>query len=262
MNLKVAAFLSAMLVPFTSQAGFIELDWKTEGDSLGFVQESTGIEWLSLTVTSGMSINEVLSETEEGGLYEGWRIASSSDVNTLMDEVFPTYDINNDADGKYIRATEYSGGDYWPYDEIRLSFSNLFDWTSAVDKANFTYTYYKSYGLYMNDYEGLAQTSDFLLAGTNFYRAKSGNSTRYHKYFASIYEDYEASGSVYTSDFKSDDTGVFLISDGGLTISSIADPSLNANNIKAPTVNVSAPVGLSAFGAALFGIAVFRRKNK
>lgn len=48
-------------------------------------------------------------------------------------------------------------------------------------------------------------------------------------------------------------TGVFLVSDGGTTLSSIKNPSLNINNPNAPInmADVSAPAGLAAAGVLM-----------
>lgn len=55
--------------------------------------------------------------------------------------------------------------------------------------------------------------------------------------------------------------GVFLVSDGGTTLSSINDPTLNINNPNAPInmADVSAPAGLAAAGVLMLMLGARRR---
>lgn len=85
-----------------------------------------------------------------------------------------------------------------------------------------------------------------------------------------------AGGGVWGSDFYSywtysssparSSTGVFLVSDGGTTLSSLQDPSLNANNPNAPVNNmppeptdVPAPLGFVAL--LMIGVGLMARKR-
>jgi parallel beta-helix repeat protein len=56
-------------------------------------------------------------------------------------------------------------------------------------------------------------------------------------------------------DYTDNSYGVYLVSDGGTTLSSQQDPSINANNANAPAANVSAPVLLGLMSLGLFGFA-------
>lgn len=63
----------------------------------------------------------------------------------------------------------------------------------------------------------------------------------------------------YTDSNNRSDFGIWLKSDGGLTISSINDPGINANNANAPAgVPIGASISLLALGLAGFS----RRKKK
>lgn len=54
-------------------------------------------------------------------------------------------------------------------------------------------------------------------------------------------------------DHASSDFGVYLVSDGGVTLSSINDPTLNQNNPNSPA-KLSVPGAIAALGlAGLFG---------
>lgn len=55
--------------------------------------------------------------------------------------------------------------------------------------------------------------------------------------------------------------GVWLVSDGGTTLTSINNPTLNLNNPKAPInmADVSAPAGLAAAGVLMLMLGARRR---
>jgi hypothetical protein len=54
--------------------------------------------------------------------------------------------------------------------------------------------------------------------------------------------------------------GVYLVSDGGTTQSSLNDPSLNANNANAPS-SVPLPATAALLGLGLLGFGARRKKN-
>jgi hypothetical protein len=56
----------------------------------------SGRDWLDLTETTGIAFETVLAELGTGGLYEGWSIASLTDVTTLF--------TNAGGDGVYFDA--------------------------------------------------------------------------------------------------------------------------------------------------------------
>jgi len=49
------------------------------------VDTGTGLEWLDLTETQGLSYNQVLAQTGAGGLFAGYRFAEAYEVETLFD---------------------------------------------------------------------------------------------------------------------------------------------------------------------------------
>lgn len=62
------------------QAAVINSDWKTNGDHLITRDTSSGLEWLDLTETNGLSRNYVFSQLGTNGLFEGWRYALDNEV--------------------------------------------------------------------------------------------------------------------------------------------------------------------------------------
>jgi hypothetical protein len=73
-----------------------------------------------------------------------------------------------------------------------------------------------------------------------------------------VYEDMDVSSSL---DYRRGDYGVWLVNDGGVTLTSINDPSININNANAPVNNVSAPISVGILALGLFGFATARRKQ-
>ena len=71
-------------------AELVTTDWKNTGDELATLDTDTGIEWLDLTQTDGMSINQVESLTGEGSTFEGWRLPTQPEIVGLMSQAFPS----------------------------------------------------------------------------------------------------------------------------------------------------------------------------
>ena len=121
--------------------------------------------------------------------------------------------------------------------------SNFATWLSDI--ADYATTNANRYGYYMDDNKAWRRI------GT--YQQKLANH--------SIVEGF---GSSWSSSNTSSSTyfGYFLVSDGGTTLSSIQDPSLNSNNPNAPGVaDVSAPVGMAGATLALFLMGARRNKR-
>jgi hypothetical protein len=76
-----AAFrLCSILVLATPvDAELVSADWKTPDDNLLTV-DGNGLEWLDLSETRARSYNDVVAQLGLGGEFEGWRVASSVQV--------------------------------------------------------------------------------------------------------------------------------------------------------------------------------------
>ena len=61
----------------TAQAALVALgDYTTDTD--------TGLDWLDLDLTLGMSFNQVNAELGAGGLFEGWQVATLDQAHTFL----------------------------------------------------------------------------------------------------------------------------------------------------------------------------------
>jgi len=80
-------FTIAVLVASVGQvrAGFISIgDAKFGADSVTLDTE-TGLEWLDITQSTGLSYSIVMDQFASGGVYEGFRYATELDVITFFD---------------------------------------------------------------------------------------------------------------------------------------------------------------------------------
>ena len=82
--LSAIVCLGAMIMPCHAGATLMSQDDAMFG--LGSITHDTdtGLDWLDLTVTQGLSYNNVSSQLGAGGSYDGWRYASTAEVNMLM----------------------------------------------------------------------------------------------------------------------------------------------------------------------------------
>lgn len=241
-NKKTLVLLSSLLIANVAQADLVTGDWISEGDSQVTIDTATGVEWLKLNNTSGMSVNQVIAELGRDGDFEGWRLPTESEVQTLIETVLPQFSWNGIGE-----STVYSSSAYRGYADTFRSWLGTSGYTFSGDGSANRKSWY-SFGKYLDSNGQVMQTGSY----------------RYQKYTwgkyehtASLYDEYYNSDT--TIDSISSDRGVFLVSDGGVTLSSINDPTLNVNNPNSPA-KVSTPF---AFGTALLiGMAAVRRRKK
>lgn len=153
-------------------------------------------------------------------------------------------------------STLYVGWRMPTYDEMVILSRNIYPTviSSAFSSPNRTSTYYSGEGsahvlfganvpgYYYGSYELNGRTQMFgrnAVAGVMHFNWDWAN----HLNFSSSYD------------------GVYLVSDGGTTMSSINDPSLNINNPNAPinTADVSAPLGLAGAGLLMLMLGARRK---
>ena len=77
MKLLKILLLWMLIFPLTANSAIVDLGNITR-------DTGTGLDWLDVTETSGLSVNEVLAELGTGGLYEGWRYATATEVDQLI----------------------------------------------------------------------------------------------------------------------------------------------------------------------------------
>lgn len=77
--LVVALFICLGAIPVTANAILISVDWQSAGDNLVTQDSGASLEWLDLTVTTGLTGTYVLNN------FPGWRYATLSEVNSLFE---------------------------------------------------------------------------------------------------------------------------------------------------------------------------------
>ncbi|APD91958.1 hypothetical protein BM525_18930 (plasmid) [Alteromonas mediterranea] len=220
----LAATMLCVTAPLSAHADFVHTDWLTEGDEKATLHEETGIEWLKVDNTLGMSIDEVLAETGEGALYDGWRLPTAQEVLGYWEAIFEGSSVLDDPQGG-----RYTYSAYTPQAQGWVEFTGL-STSSPI----------RSYGM---GYRLDGQVSFFGISRTS-------SSTSY-------WNGHEAYDEATVNQYA----GVLLVSDGGVTLSSINDPMLNTNNANAPVNNVGAPLTGVALSMAGFLALSTRRKR-
>lgn len=66
-----------------AHATIINQDWQTVGDANLLYDTDTGLRWLDLSMTAEVSHDAVVANLGPGGVYEGFRLATQSEVLTL-----------------------------------------------------------------------------------------------------------------------------------------------------------------------------------
>jgi hypothetical protein len=236
MKFKNTLIAATLLLSITSaQAALVESDWQSTGDALATLDTDTGIEWLDLTQTLDMSINQAESLTGAGSIFEGWRLPTRAEVAQMMTTAFASEaDLIANFEGQRHIFTGVA------ITETR-NFQSLFGigYNSGSNRG--------TRGQFKND---PGQTYQAVESGVTYLRADnrvviSTNSPR-------TGTDYDQH-SWYLS--------VYLVSDGGTTLSSQLDPSLNSNNVQSPINNVSAPALLGLMSLGLFGFTARNRSS-
>jgi hypothetical protein len=229
MKLKNALIAATLLLSITSaQSALVTGDWKNTGDTLATIDTDTGIEWLDLTLTANQTYNSVIGQLNT--TYAGWRLPTDSEMDALLNAYLPS---NGPAVNGLSTSYTPSNADH----ALALDFANKLGLTRDD-------SYSGAYGLYLNE-QGAGRVSGTQVQKTN---------THYQLAL-------EMSSAFNPETFSAPLFGTFLVSDGGTTLSSQLDPSINSNNSNAPTIDVSAPALLGLMGLGLFGLASLRRRS-
>lgn len=210
--LSTVALLSCFA--FNANAELIDADYLSSNDNLVTFDTKSGLEWLDLTETLRMSVNEVESQLVEGGQFYGWRFPTKEEVYALIDNNILNAPTTNYGSVGYVAlpTTEYS--------------SIMFEKFGAY------------YGSYYKDKE--ANTSTF--AGVY-------STLKYS------YKDRNTFAANQPVGYFGNYAGVYLVSDGGLTLSSIQDPTMGGYRAIS-----SVPLGATA-GLLALGLMGFRKRK-
>lgn len=224
--------LTFALVASSAQAGFVHTDWKYTGDEEAVLHEETGIEWLTMLNSQTNTVADTNTQLQDGYYYDGWRYATLEEVDIMMSDFF------GEAMGQY----SVSGDDTLMKAAVE-NYISMFGITRYLSRGDFTQSFGVTLGADGNVYR----------AGVGRYLSQYANSP-WELNFPQLEESEDVDG------YKASQSGFFLVSDGGTTLSSKMNPMLNINNANAPINNAAAvPVfGVAAFG--LLGLIAARRR--
>lgn len=213
-KILLAGVLASMLCTSQAYAAFEKQDYLLEGDNQTLYDSTTNLWWLDLGVTDGMSVAQVTMQTGAGGQFEGWRVASAAEVESLIRSIMPSLTFNQG-------QTAFDGVQYRP---------QALEWISllgGVGDANMS----NAYGFYRSEGGTLLMTGARTFGSTNAY----------------IFDDYSMNG--YTFMHAAPGYGVFLVSGTAPIVGApeVSEPS--PSDVPAPFLG-----GLAMFGLALMGI--------
>lgn len=187
---------------FTSKFQFTDLN--NLNDKLVVLDTSTGIEWLRLQSTRNKTMNQVISQLETN--YKGWRLPTHDEVKDMYTRFSALYGVTN----PNVGDVETRGGAYL---NAAHGFVRTFGNSSII---------YRHIGMFL-DSSGNAKVVGVYSDGYGPYAYYHGLG---NNVFLTVSKDY-----VY---YNGQVWGTFLVNDGGLTLSSINNPSLNINNPNSP----------------------------
>lgn len=239
-KLLVVATIAAGLMSTQASAAFVFTDWKTTGDKLSTLDTKTGLEWLDLSRTYGKTFNQVVSQLST--TYAGWRLPTESEVSQLMLNFYGTRGLTavGWSSRNVITSTVARNA------EIYFRFGS--NTTTRVSDSMVTI------GNYLDDNGNLRAAGSALSSAGTTYTILYGMAAT---------GTYSRDSVVTTTgwNFRQHDNahGVWLVSDGGTTLSSINNPTLNINNPNAPIntpvtiepvnpTDVTVPAGIAAAG--------------
>ena len=219
--------ISITLFSSLAHADFIASDWKSSGDAQATLDDETGLEWLRLSNTQNMTYSEVVNELQDGGQFEGWRFPTTTEIRQL---VLSTSSHNA------IIADKINDDNYYRNINYNSTWANT--WRQVFGTTQYSSGYrLTSFGVMVDD------DGDFNMYGVARY---------YNPTSQRFYINWE-NGNNYT-DHNS--LAYFLVSEGGVTLSSINDPTWNQ------VAGQTNPVPSFAFGAGLLAFLAVRKVNK
>jgi len=182
-----AAALMFCLGVAPAKAELLTRDVYAPGDQKAVSDTVSGLDWLSLTETFGMSVDSVKAQLGAGGLFEGWRLPDAGESFAILAQIF---------EGVPSTTTNIYGAEYNAMSE---TWKQVF---GAVDGANGNFM---SFGLFFSRAGG-----SYKIAGVDYYNGVTSGATGY-------------SSTGVNGAFSNPYYGVFLVRD--TPIDNISEPT-------------------------------------
>lgn len=227
--LAASFFLSS-----SANAEFISSGYGSENDNLISFDTDTGLEWLDLSQTKNLSVNEILQKIESGE-FKGFRLATSREVDDMLSKLMPSI---------FTTTSFYINDTSSPIVDINeaAEFRDLFGSSGGTGTYGLVYT--PEY----NDQNAVR------LVGSN--RWSKGDVAYYRSFGEDIY--FDDTGLALDMDHKRSDYGIYLVSTGGATWGSLNNEEISGIQ---NAINASSPfsLGFLLLGALSF---ISRKKNR
>lgn len=81
---RTLLFIFLNITCMTTQSALVERDWFEAGDAGITYDTASGLEWLDLTYTAGLSYSDITQQLAGGTQYEGFRIATEQEITSLF----------------------------------------------------------------------------------------------------------------------------------------------------------------------------------
>lgn len=124
--IKAAVFTVSLALSCNAHAGIID----TTNDS--FIDENTGLEWMDFGINNKFTYNYVASQLGTGGVYEGWRLPTESEVLELWVNTFTNlgllYVLPDGPDNDVWYVEDAMGQEIlWPFVDIMGGHNDLYE---------------------------------------------------------------------------------------------------------------------------------------
>lgn len=159
-----------------ARAELLTQDVYASGDQKAVSDTVSGLDWLSLTETFGMSVASVKAQLGAGGLFEGWRLPTAGESLVILAQIF---------EGVPSTTTNIYGSEY---NAMSATWKQVF---GAIDGVNGNFM---SFGLFFS------RSGGYKIAGVDYYNGVTSGATGY-------------SSSGVNETFSNPYYGVFLVRD-------------------------------------------------
>ncbi|GGA79122.1 hypothetical protein GCM10011369_21320 [Neiella marina] len=235
------------------QAGLIAMS-----GTFDFVRDQKGsaLDWMNLSYNEGRIFSDVLADTAVGGIYQGWRLATRSEFNTMLASLGYNIGIDPSEPNYAIDAAVPTGRELFSLKALVDLFGDT--WESFINRTDYltlkngdTNTMYSG-GLLASDNDPSSFYLGFLSQGEFHFSDDAGNdySGNHVPYFANNTVVDVVQRDAYSSFLVRDIPTVLPVSAFAVRQASIV-----------PATQVSEPISwlILLFGAA--SIIVIRKKS-
>ncbi len=112
-----------LLFSLSANAALYTMDWRSAGDGAMTYDDNSGLWWLDLTETAGMSYSQVSAQLGAGGALEGWRYATVAEAT----DIYAQFGLTSGAET--LPIAEFSAA----IATMNSYFGDLFDPTQYAD---------------------------------------------------------------------------------------------------------------------------------